>query len=92
MTVRSSRMQQHLTDLKMLADLLGGIADRLPRGADHNVGMPDGEALATMDVALPQLTATCNALFETLSAERADHDPPSAEAREVLTDERKMSS
>ena len=91
MTARSSRMQQHLTDLKMLADLLGGIADRLPRRAE-NVGIADQQALATMDVALPKLTATCNALFETLSEESAGAIDPTVDRRDTSAQRRRMSS
>lgn len=90
MRAHSSRLQQHLTDLKTLADLLGGIADRLPRCTD-NVGIMDPEAVATMHVALPKLTATCNALFETLNEECTSPIAHDAEHRESAPSRRRSS-
>jgi hypothetical protein len=91
MAEHSSRMLQHLADLKMLAELLGGIADQLPRRAG-NVGIPDKQALATMDVALPRLTETCNALFDALSKQSAGAIDQRVERREAASARRRMSS
>ena len=61
-----ARIQQQMSDLKHLADVLGELTDRLPRRA--GAATLDAEALATIGIALPRLTATCNALFESIVA------------------------
>jgi hypothetical protein len=68
MTRRRARIQQHMSDLKMLADLFGEVADRVPRHIAVAERL-DPHTLATIGVALPELTATCNALFEILAEE-----------------------
>lgn len=63
MPKQRARIQQ-MSDLKALADLLGEVADRMPRRADVAGGL-DRESMVMIGVALPKLTATCHALFET---------------------------
>jgi hypothetical protein len=60
------RARIQMSDLKALADLLGEVADRMPRRMDVARGL-DRESMVMIGVALPKLTATCNALFEALS-------------------------
>ena len=66
MPKQRARIRQQMSDLKALADLLGEVADRMPRRADAAGGL-DRESMVMIGVALPKLTATCNALFETSS-------------------------
>ena len=63
MPKHSARIQQ-MSDLKALADLLGEVADRMPRRAGVTEGL-DRESMMMIGVALPKLTAVCDALFET---------------------------